>query len=235
MTASYLLHKHHICYPSYLTNKSLPPRTHKHVHAHPHTHTHRFSWQRHSRVSYSVPHIGQCSRKKAGQCQPNSRPRFSEDCGSARMCGDQINCPPVCLQWDLHKTGEWMCTWQWIMWINLGILGVKTSCSLFGRGKTYLNSGLAKWLVSRRCLYPLEEGQNLPELCQWASERRSWRRPSLWPKSSIPPRWPGPPPSHQHPLVCLLPDYWRGCSPSGPPGRKNNNNLHEEMEHNEDK
>ena len=42
VTASYLLHKHHICYLSYLANKS-PPHIHTsmrmHTHAHKYTHS----------------------------------------------------------------------------------------------------------------------------------------------------------------------------------------------------
>lgn len=67
--------------------------------------------------------------------------------------------------------------------------------------------------------------QNLPKLCQWASEQRSWPQPSLWLKSSIPLHWLLAPPSHQDPLLsCLLPGWWQDYSPSGPPERKTKNN-----------
>ena len=114
---------------------------------------------------------------------------------------------------------------------------------------TYLNCGLGKMIsVHASVLMDLSlnlghgifmstrKRENLPELCRWASERRSWHRPSLWPKSSIPPRWPGPPgPSHRRSLVCPLPGCWRGCSPSEPPGRKKKYRFVELMEHINDK
>lgn len=68
--------------------------------------------------------------------------------------------------------------------------------------------------------------KRLPELCQWVFERRSWHRPSLSLKSSIPLHWLVPRPSHQVPLPSyLLPDCWRDCSPSELPGTKNNSNI----------
>lgn len=147
VTASYLLHKHHICYSSTwqinLPNTRACARTH--ARSNTHTHTHWFSWQRLSGVSYSVPHIGHRSRKKTVQCQPNTQLRFREDWASASICGDQINCPTVCLQWDLCKTGEVMRTWKWIkQWINAEAnLGVKASSRLFAWGNccTYLIVG----------------------------------------------------------------------------------------------